>query len=76
MEGFSKTRQGNRGAFYLMTTLFFIWGFLTSMNDVLIPYFKNSFELSNFETSLVQFAFFGAYFIGSVAYFFYFREFG
>ena len=39
------------------------------MNDILIPFVKGVFKLSHFEAMLVQFAFFGAYFVGSVAYF-------
>lgn len=54
----------------VMTTLFFMWGFLTVMNDILIPHLKKVFELNYFEAMLVQFAFFGAYFVGSLIYFF------
>ena len=53
----------------LLASLFFLWGFLTSMNDILIPYLKGRFELSYFQAMLVQFAFFGAYFVGSLIYF-------
>jgi FHS family L-fucose permease-like MFS transporter len=55
--------------FIVITGLFFMWGFMTCMNDILIPYLKNIFELSHFESMLVQFAFFGAYFVGSIIYF-------
>ncbi|SHL83613.1 sugar MFS transporter [Chryseobacterium polytrichastri] len=53
-----------------ITLLFFMWGFITCMNDILIPYLKQLFKLSFFESMLVQFCFFGAYFIGSLIYFF------
>ena len=53
----------------VLTTLFFMWGFMTVMNDVLIPHLKAVFTLSYAQSMLVQFAFFGAYFVGSVAYF-------
>ncbi|MDF1662000.1 MAG: sugar MFS transporter [Planctomycetota bacterium] len=53
----------------LLTLLFFIWGFLTVLNDILVPYFKKAFELSHFEALLVQSAFFTAYFVGSLIYF-------
>lgn len=53
----------------VMISLFFMWGFITSLNDVLTPFLKGVFELSHFEANLVQFAFFGAYFIGSLIYF-------
>ncbi len=52
-----------------LTSLFFMWGFLTCMNDILIPYLKGVFDLKYWQAMLVQFAFFGAYFIGSLIYF-------
>ena len=52
----------------VVTSLFFMWGFITCMNDILIPFVRKVFELGRFESLLVQFAFFGAYFIGSVVY--------
>lgn len=52
-----------------LTSLFFMWGFITCMNDVLIPYLKKLFSLTYFESMLIQFCFFGAYFIGSLIYF-------
>jgi FHS family L-fucose permease-like MFS transporter len=55
--------------FISLTTLFFMWGFLTCMNDVLIPHLRTLFQLSYLQSMLVQFAFFGAYFIGSLVYF-------
>ncbi len=54
----------------VLTTLFFAWGFMTVMNDVLIPHLKAVFQLSWWQSMLVQFCFFGAYFLGSLAYFF------
>lgn len=53
-----------------ITVLFFMWGFITSFNDILIPYFKDVYNLSHFEANIVQFAFFIAYFIGSLGFFF------
>jgi MFS transporter, FHS family, L-fucose permease len=58
-----------RGPFVLMTSLFFMWGFITCMNDLLIPKFKADFDLSQFQANLVQSAFFGAYFLVSLGYF-------
>ncbi|HVU07767.1 MAG TPA: sugar MFS transporter [Verrucomicrobiae bacterium] len=70
----SSSLSGNgrtyRGPFAIMTVLFFMWGFMTVFNDILIPRFKDAFGLNYFEAMLVQFAFFGAYFIGSLAYFY------
>jgi len=48
-------------ALAMVTTLFFMWGFLTSLNDILIPHLKSIFELNYAEVMLVQFAFFGTY---------------
>lgn len=53
----------------VLTLLFFIWGFLTVLNDILIPYLKKIFELNYFEVMFIQFAFFSAYFLGSLLYF-------
>lgn len=50
----------------IVTILFFMWGLLTSLNDVLIPHLKAIYTLSYTEAMLVQFCFFGAYFIVSV----------
>ncbi|HVU27080.1 MAG TPA: sugar MFS transporter [Verrucomicrobiae bacterium] len=61
--------QTYRGPFAIMTILFFMWGFMTVFNDILIPRFKEAFTLNYFEAMLVQLAFFGAYFIGSLIYF-------
>jgi MFS transporter, FHS family, L-fucose permease len=49
-----------------VTTLFFMWGFLTCLNDVLIPHLKSVFDLSYARAMLIQFAFFSAYFLFSV----------
>jgi FHS family L-fucose permease-like MFS transporter len=59
----------HRGPFAIMTTLFFMWGFMTVFNDILIPRFKEAFTLDYFQAMLVQLAFFGAYFAGSLLYF-------
>jgi FHS family L-fucose permease-like MFS transporter len=46
-----------------------MWGFITSLNDVLIPYLQNAYSLSHFAANIVQFAFFIAYFLGSLVFF-------
>ncbi len=53
----------------ILTTLFFMWGFITCMNDILIPYLQGIFKLSPAEAGFIQSAFFGAYFFVSLAYF-------
>ena len=52
-------------AFIAMTCLFFFWGFITVLNDILIPFLRESFDLNYTQAMLVQFCFFGAYFIVS-----------
>jgi FHS family L-fucose permease-like MFS transporter len=58
-------QQTQRFAFIAMTCLFFFWGFITVLNDILIPFLKDSFNLNYTQAMLVQFCFFGAYFIVS-----------
>jgi FHS family L-fucose permease-like MFS transporter len=55
-----------RTALIAVTTLFFMWGFLTCLNDIIIPHLRNVFHLNYFQAFLVQFSFFGAYFIMSL----------
>src|SRR5712675_343122 len=50
----------------IVTTLFFMWGFLTCLNDILVPHLKSIFDLSYTRVMLVQFAFFSAYFLFSI----------
>jgi FHS family L-fucose permease-like MFS transporter len=50
----------------VVTTLFFMWGFLTCLNDILVPHLKPIFDLTYTRIMLIQFAFFGAYFLFSV----------
>jgi FHS family L-fucose permease-like MFS transporter len=49
-----------------VTTLFFMWGFLTCLNDILVPHLKPIFDLDYTRVMLIQFAFFGAYFLFSI----------
>lgn len=50
----------------MVSALFFAWGFLTCLNDILIPHLKNIFDLNYTEVMLVQFAFFSSYFLFSM----------
>jgi MFS transporter, FHS family, L-fucose permease len=50
----------------IVTTLFFMWGFLTSLNDILVPHLKSIFDLNYAQAMLIQFAFFSAYFLFSL----------
>jgi MFS transporter, FHS family, L-fucose permease len=54
------------GPLAVVTTLFFMWGFLTCLNDILVPHLKPIFDLNYKEIMLIQFAFFGAYFLFSI----------
>src|SRR5271163_4794648 len=54
------------GPLAIVTTLFFMWGFLTCLNDILVPHLKPIFDLNYTEVMLIQFAFFGAYFLFSI----------
>ena len=54
------------GALTILTSLFFIWGFITCLNDILIPHLKAVFTLSYTQAMLIQFCFFAAYFVVSV----------
>ncbi len=53
-------------ALIVLTSLFFMWGLITSLNDILIPHLKAIFTLSYVQASLIQFCFFGAYAIASL----------
>jgi MFS transporter, FHS family, L-fucose permease len=53
----------NRAALAMVTTLFFMWGLLTSLNDILVPHLKSIFDLNYAEVMLIQFCFFSAYFV-------------
>jgi len=56
----------HRAALSVVTTLFFMWGFLTCLNDILVPHLKAIFDLNYAQVMLIQFAFFSAYFIFSI----------
>ena len=53
-------------ALAMVTVLFFFWGFVTVLNDILVPHLKSVFELNYTKVMLIQFAFFAAYFIVSI----------
>lgn len=62
----SQSGTNYRFALGALTTLFFMWGFITCLNDILIPYLQLLFDLTYTEAMLIQFCFFGAYFIVSI----------
>jgi FHS family L-fucose permease-like MFS transporter len=53
----------HRAALAILTSVFFMWGFITALNDILVPHLKAVFALSYAQSSLIQFTFFGAYFL-------------
>ncbi len=59
-------QNSHTGALFIVTILFFMWGLITSLNDVLIPHLKSIYTLTYMQAMLVQFCFFGAYFIVSL----------
>ncbi len=56
----------NYGALSTLTTVFFFWGFIAAGNSVFIPFCKNYFHLDQFQSQLIDFAFYLAYFIGAL----------
>jgi FHS family L-fucose permease-like MFS transporter len=62
----SSDGQTYRAALAMVTTLFFFWGFVTVLNDILVPHLKSIFDLNYTKVMLIQFAFFSAYFIFSI----------
>ena len=62
----SDRQNRNQVALTVITTLFFMWGFLTSLNDILIPHLKAVFDLNYTQSMLIQFTFFSAYFVMSL----------
>ena len=62
----SEAQTGNTGPLVIITILFFMWGLLTALNDVLIPHLKALYTLNYVQAMLVQFCFFGAYAIVSL----------
>jgi MFS transporter, FHS family, L-fucose permease len=60
------SQQRYPGALAMVTVLFFFWGFVTVLNDILVPHLKQVFDLNYTKVMLIQFAFFAAYFIFSI----------
>lgn len=65
----TNTSHQNYSALYSIMTVFFFWGFVAASNGVLIPVLKNHFQLTQFQSQLVDFAFYIAYFVGAILYF-------
>nr|WP_294795427.1 MFS transporter [uncultured Mucilaginibacter sp.] len=59
-----------RLALYTVITVFFFWGFLAASNGIFIPFCKEHFKLTQFESQLIDYTFYGGYFIGSLILYF------
>ena len=60
------TDRKYRIPFVLVTSLFFLWALGVNLNDILIPHLKKAFNLTDFQSSLIQTAFFGGYFLAAL----------
>lgn len=65
------TKETNYGALSTLVTVFFFWGFIAAGNSVFIPFCKNYFKLDQFQSQLIDFAFYLAYYIGALILFAY-----
>lgn len=63
------TNQNNKSALATLVTVFFFWGFIAASNGVFIPFCKTYFNIDQFQSQLVDFAFYGAYYIGALSLF-------
>jgi FHS family L-fucose permease-like MFS transporter len=61
-------QKNNPSVFSVLVTVFFFWGFVAASNDILIPVFKEALHLSNWQSQMINFAFYFAYTIGAIAY--------
>ncbi len=64
-----KLKKTNYGALTTLTTVFFFWGFIAAGNSVFIPFCKSYFNLDQFQSQLIDFAFYGAYYLGALGLF-------
>ncbi|HMI79909.1 MAG TPA: hypothetical protein VK484_14015 [Ferruginibacter sp.] len=64
-------KETNYGALSTLVTVFFFWGFIAAGNSVFIPFCKHYFSLDQFQSQLIDFAFYTAYFVGALALFAY-----
>ena len=60
------SNQNNNSALTTLVTVFFFWGFIAASNGVFIPFCKTYFQIDQFQSQLVDFAFYGAYYFGAL----------
>ena len=65
-----KSQNNNSGALSTLVTVFFFWGFIAAGNGVFIPFCKHYFQLDQFQSQLIDFAFYLAYYLGALALYF------
>ena len=58
--------KNHKQALFTLVTVFFFWGFIAASNGVFIPFCKTYFNLDQFQSQLIDFAFYGAYYIGAL----------
>ena len=66
----TQKRSSNSGALSTLVTVFFFWGFIAAGNGVFIPFCKHYFKLDQFQSQLIDFAFYLAYYLGALALYF------
>src|SRR5438874_12840810 len=67
---FTMQQQTKWSQFGTLITVFFFWGFVAASNDILIPVFKEKLHLEQWQSQMISFAFYVAYTVGSLIYFF------
>ena len=65
----NQSTKTNYGALSTLTTVFFFWGFIAAGNSVFIPFCKHYFHLDQFQSQLIDFAFYSAYYLGALGLF-------
>lgn len=63
-------QQNSGNAFLILISVFFFWGFVAASNDILIPVFKEKLNLEQWQSQMISFAFYVAYTVGSLIYYF------
>ena len=66
----SKSPKSNLSSFFILTIVFFFWGFVAASNDILIPVFKTKLHLEQWQSQMISFCFYVAYTVGALIYFF------
>src|SRR6267154_3898621 len=70
LSGVLPAKKTNWSQFGTLISVFFFWGFVAASNDILIPVFKEKLNLAPWQSQMISFAFYVAYTVGSIIYFF------